>query len=256
MNKQSAFFTVYDWMVDYGLSGNDLNLYALIYSFSKHNTFWMVSRTYLAKRIGCSNMSAYNSLLLLLGNDLLEKRQIMKGNIMMVEYRTKEKSNDEPIKSLAAIKKLYSIKNLDRSIKELNRLPIKTFYTNNNTNNNKIISSSYNNACDNLLKEVEEMKRNQMWLEPICMTHHLKLSQLDSYFDLFIQECRCNAVNGHTSISEAQKHFHSWLRIYLDVQKKKQNHGNDWKNNRLDNVNTAQQNYLKELSEFIGEAAK
>lgn len=129
-------------------------------------------------------------------------------------------------------------------------------YTNKENKEYKEENIINNNACDNLLKEVEEMKQNQSWLESICMKHHLKPQELGSYFDLFIQECRCNAVNGHDNISEAQKHFHSWLRIYLDVQKKKNNYGNDWKNNRLDNVNTAQQNFLQEVSEFIGEAAK
>lgn len=81
------FITIAGWMVkDLGLSGNELIIYATIYSFSQdgESTFYG-SRQYLAEWCNCSLRTVQNSLNTLIEMGLIEQVEVKSG--VFVKYR-------------------------------------------------------------------------------------------------------------------------------------------------------------------------
>lgn len=76
---------------------------------------------------------------------------------------------------------------------------------------------------DELDTEVERMTAEQSWLENIMMNHHTPPSELGALFAKFVTECRCNGVKSHNSIEDAKRHFNSWLRIYKEHERNRNN---------------------------------
>lgn len=76
---------------------------------------------------------------------------------------------------------------------------------------------------DELDTEVERMTSEQSWLENIMMNHHTPPSELGALFAKFVTECRCNGVKSHNSIEDAKRHFNSWLRIYKEHERNRNN---------------------------------
>lgn len=237
--KNETYFIVHNWMVEIGLSGNELNVFALIYSFSKDGDFKVMSRSYIASRVGITETGTKKIIDSLVRNGYIEREKDFVGNIMVMKYRAYPKT------------KLPRNKVTPYPVTKLPPTP-KQNYPNNKDNNNIIINSSTTNACahDSLDDEIKGMRSDMIWLEPICMNHKIMLSELDSLFDAFKLECQCNAVKGHPDMTEAKKHFNNWIRKYLDRKR----YATNRRNNPLDNIERAQQQAIAESMELIRKA--
>lgn len=254
MKQVETFYTTYDWMVEIGLSSNDLNLYALIYSFTREGKFWMASRSYLAKRIGCSVITVYKSIQFLQDNGLLEKREVMKGNVLSVEYKA--------IKKLNPIKKLNSspIKKLNSPIKKINSSPIKKLNTNNKdnnkynnkeNNNNSSLRSELNIAHDDGFDEFwmaydykkSKATAQKAWRNLSKKDREAAMQGVEPYK----QDCR----RCQRSMQYAATYLHK--RTWEDDFTKTVDYGNK-RNNPIDNIERAQQQAIRESMEFIREA--
>lgn len=91
MNKPSIsdghFIIEFFWMSKLGLKGNELRLYALIYSYSqdKQGGFFG-SIEYIKQRLSISRRAVFNLLQSLVERELIEKIVTMNGNITMYTY--------------------------------------------------------------------------------------------------------------------------------------------------------------------------
>lgn len=247
MDRNEQYFKVYDWMVQLGISGNELNLYALIYSFTKGGDFKVIARSYIVKRLGIVESCVKSNIKSLLDKGLIEREEVMKGNIMVCQYkalispvggRKMTPSKNDPVKKCP---------HRGAENDPIGGRKMTPYNKSNNKDNNKISSTT------NIAHDVEEMKKDTMWQEMICMKHKLKLQDLDELFDEFVLECNCGAIECHQNIADAKKHFHSWLRIYL---KNKRNGTNtNRRNTPIDNIEQAQQQAIRESLAIIGQTA-
>ena len=225
MKQVETFYTTYDWMVDIGLSSNDLNLYALIYSFTREGKFWMASRSYLAKRIGCSVITVYKSIQFLQDNGLLEKREVMKGNVLSVEYK--------------------AIKKLNTNNKDNNK------YNNKENNNNSSLRSELNIAHDDGFDEFwmaydykkSKATAQKAWRNLSKKDREAAMQGVEPYK----QDCR----RCQRSMQYAATYLHK--RTWEDDFTKTVDYGNK-RNNPIDNIERAQQQAIRESMEFIREA--
>jgi predicted DNA-binding transcriptional regulator len=251
MKQEETFYTTYDWMVDIGLSSNDLNLYALIYSFTKDGNFRIASRSYLAKRIGCSVITVYKSIQFLQDNGLLEKREVMKGNVLSVEYKA--------IKNLNPIKNLNTIKKLNNPIKKINRSPIKKLNTNNKDNNKKnnkgkLISKDIIKKSEKELIFDDGMKnaypRVMHMPKPLTYEQYNKL--LERYSKEIIRET-LEAMENYRKLDtydSAYRTLNNWLKRNLSKNKNENNR----RNNPIDNIDRAREQAIRESMELIRKA--
>ena len=64
-----------------------------------------------------------------------------------------------------------------------------------------------------LQQEVEQMKADLSWSEPVCMQFHISAAELAVRLDTFLNHCRCEADGKpHSSVNDAKRHFCSWMR--------------------------------------------
>lgn len=70
--------------------------------------------------------------------------------------------------------------------------------------------------------EVEQIKKDQMWWEPVCMQFQIDKSELDNRLDAFVTHCKVERDNElHPSLKDAKRHFTSWMRkAYASTEKK------------------------------------
>lgn len=235
--KNETYFIVHNWMVEIGLSGNELNVFALIYSFSKDGDFKVMSRSYIASRVGITETGTKKIIDSLVRNGYIEREQDFVGNIMVMKYRTYPQT------------KLPRNKVTPYPVTKLPPTP-KQNYPNNKDNNKDNINTTTTNAHthDKLQDEIDEMNRDESWQETICMNHKLQLSDLDNLFSQFKIECLCNDKKEHPTITEAKQHFNNWL------YKKENRNGNNRRNNSIDNIERAQQQAIAESMELIRKA--
>lgn len=59
--------------------------------------------------------------------------------------------------------------------------------------------------------EIQEMKNDAIWKEPICMKFRIGKSDLDRLLDEFSIDCRCSGKLYHDNRNDARRHFCSWL---------------------------------------------
>ncbi len=64
-----------------------------------------------------------------------------------------------------------------------------------------------------LQQEVEQMKADRTWNEPVCMHFHLTAEELAKRLDTFLGHCKCeNDGKAHSNLNDAKRHFCSWMR--------------------------------------------
>lgn len=64
-----------------------------------------------------------------------------------------------------------------------------------------------------LQQEIEQMKTDRTWNEPVCMQFHIRADELAKRLDSFLNHCRCEYEGKpHESINDAKRHFCSWMR--------------------------------------------
>ena len=64
-----------------------------------------------------------------------------------------------------------------------------------------------------LLQEIEQMKNDRTWNEPVCMQFHISADELAKRLDTFHNHCKCeNEGKAHNNINDAKRHFCSWMR--------------------------------------------
>ena len=70
--------------------------------------------------------------------------------------------------------------------------------------------------------EVEQIKKDQMWWEPVCMQFHIDKEELDRRLDAFVTNCKVRRDNElHPSLKDAKQHFVSWmLKAYTNTEKR------------------------------------
>lgn len=64
-----------------------------------------------------------------------------------------------------------------------------------------------------LEQEIEEMRADRSWNEPVCMQFHIREDELGKRLDSFLNHCRCEYEGKpHDNINDAKRHFCSWMR--------------------------------------------
>lgn len=152
--KNGAFFVVYDWMTDVlGLKGNELNVFALIFSFSLNSQggCFHGSMDYLCCRVGgISKQTARNALGSLLSRQLIIRTVCLPGGF------------NRYTADLEQLKKIEGIpQNFADGVKKIESAPQRITPNNKrySKNNNKVISG-YQRSYD-----LEEFERRS--LEPL-----------------------------------------------------------------------------------------
>lgn len=71
-----------------------------------------------------------------------------------------------------------------------------------------------------LLQEIEQMKADRTWNEPVCMQFHISADELSKRLDTFHNHCKCeNDGKAHSNFNDAKRHFCSWMRkAYTPVE--------------------------------------
>lgn len=148
--KDTDFILLQPFMVEeLKLKGNELIVYAAIYSFTKDGEHWFHgTRGYLAKWCGSTKTTVSNCLKSLVEKGLLEKRIISQDGYEFIHYRAVV--NFEP-----PYKKFVDppTKNLDT--------PLQNFCSINNIENDINILNNIDNIRENQTEIKTESKRNQ-----------------------------------------------------------------------------------------------
>ncbi len=71
-----------------------------------------------------------------------------------------------------------------------------------------------------LQQEIDQMKADRTWNEPVCMQFHLDADELAKRLDAFHNHCKCeNDGKPHSNFNDAKRHFCSWMRkAYAPVE--------------------------------------
>lgn len=88
-----------------------------------------------------------------------------------------------------------------------------------NINNISTISSKGESKN---LKFIEELKNAQIWLEQMAMRFHIPIDEIVRRLDDFALDCDCRGTE-HQDFNDTRRHFNDWLRIQLEVEKRKNN---------------------------------
>ncbi len=76
-----------------------------------------------------------------------------------------------------------------------------------------------------LQQEIEQMKAERTWNEPVCMQFHISTDDFNKRLDAFLNHCQC-AYEGkpHKNLGDAKRHFMSWSRkAYAPVENEHEN---------------------------------
>lgn len=64
-----------------------------------------------------------------------------------------------------------------------------------------------------LQQEIEQMKADRTWNEPVCMQFHISTDDFNKRLDAFFNHCQCEYEGKpHKDINDAKRHFMSWSR--------------------------------------------
>ena len=172
--KPSNFIVIAGWMLDLGLSGNELLTYALIYGFSQDDdTKFQGSISYIQEWIGAgSKTTAINITKKLEDRGLIEKEQYVINNVTFNKYRALVPDNVHPVQ----ISKNGSVKNVQGVVQEADyggstkNVPninnsINSRKTPINTENNNINNDINNNTPLTPQGEVEEVSQEELIFE-------------------------------------------------------------------------------------------
>lgn len=70
-----------------------------------------------------------------------------------------------------------------------------------------------------LEQEIEQLKKDETWLDGLRQLHSMDIEQLRSSLDDFKVQCVADGKERHQSIQDAKQHFNSWLRIVINKNK-------------------------------------
>lgn len=72
-----------------------------------------------------------------------------------------------------------------------------------------------------LQQEIERMKADRTWNEPVCMQFHINADDFNKRLDAFLNHCQCEYEGKpHKDINDAKRHFVSWSRkAYTPVER-------------------------------------
>lgn len=126
--KAENYILIQGWMVtNLKLKGNDLLIYAIIYGFSQDNkSKFEGSASYLAEWTNSTKRGIYKSLKNLIEKDYIEKEEIIKNGIKLINYKIKNQSGEQS--SLGVVNKVHwggeqsSQHNIDNNIDNNNIL--------------------------------------------------------------------------------------------------------------------------------------
>lgn len=250
---KEQYIIVYDWMTDHlRLSGNERMIYALFYGYCKDGDWCTVSQECIAKRLGASVVGINKAIISLIKKRYIKREEVIGKNGMT--YRYMILVNQKTPQQSLPLNKVYPQTKLGSTPKQNWGVTPKQSLGNNKDNNKYNINTTtttnaHTHTHDKLQDEIDEMRGDMIWLEPICMKHHIQLSELDDLFNQFKLECLCSDKKEHQNITDAKQHFHKWLYYLL----KEHRNGNK-RNNPIDNIERAQQQAIRESMEFIREA--
>ena len=90
---EDHFVPIYDWMLELGLNGRELNAFAVVFSFWKKNGGWFQgSASYLAKWMGVKDKhTVTNALGSMVEKGILEKRERWEKGQKLCDYMPCEK---------------------------------------------------------------------------------------------------------------------------------------------------------------------
>ena len=64
-----------------------------------------------------------------------------------------------------------------------------------------------------LQQEIDQMKADRTWNEPVCMQFHISADDFSKRLDAFLNHCQCEFEGKpHKDINDAKRHFISWSR--------------------------------------------
>lgn len=82
---------------------------------------------------------------------------------------------------------------------------------------NILLSSSTAHARTHEGGFVEELLKEEIWLEQMCMKHKISKVDLEAWLNEFQLDTECRGKK-HNNISDAKQHFNDWLRIQLKIK--------------------------------------
>ena len=90
---EDHFVPIYDWMLELGLNGRELNAFAVVFSFWKKDGSWYQgSASYLAKWMGVKDKhTVITALSSLVAKGILDKRERLEKGQHLCDYRPCEK---------------------------------------------------------------------------------------------------------------------------------------------------------------------
>lgn len=89
INNEDIYFIVYDWMVkDLRLSGNELNIYAIIDYLTYGKTYAKVELSYLCEHSGAIKNTVLSCLKKLQDKKLIEKQKVKENGVDICFYKT------------------------------------------------------------------------------------------------------------------------------------------------------------------------
>jgi hypothetical protein len=95
--KHGDYIVIQEWMIsELGLKGNELLIYALIYSFSRDGESEFIgSINYIEKWVGVARNTVKNILKILVEKELISKRDFSKNNVRYCAYKSVRKNDSE-----------------------------------------------------------------------------------------------------------------------------------------------------------------
>lgn len=118
---------------------------------------------------------------------------------------------------------------------------------------------NYNNAHtresqdpeDGIDDDIMKLRESSIWIEQICMKYKIQTTELDTLFQAFAAECRCNDLKRHTDLSDAKRHFNNWVRIYKQQSNGTTNKSSNQRTSPADNIAAAQREELERTAQLI-----
>ena len=80
-----------------------------------------------------------------------------------------------------------------------------------------LLSSSTTHARTHEGGFVEELLKEEIWIEQMCMKHKISKVDLENWLSEFQLDAECRGKK-HDNISDAKQHFNDWLRIQLKIK--------------------------------------
>lgn len=70
-----------------------------------------------------------------------------------------------------------------------------------------------------LAQEINSMRTDMQWGEPVCMQFHIDADELSKRLDAFQNHIQCEADGkAHDSLTDAKRHFCAWMRKAYPIQ--------------------------------------